>query len=467
MSFFEVLQVYMQDILRQMSEWSLWPVMFLLIIGAVYAVWCIVSVLIEYFMQRRHFNENVPVFVDKIEACSISEVEPLIEGSGMLVSQKDAMLEVAKRMMMAPADLYAVANREIGLCKEEYTRVLGRTDVVSKIAPMVGLMGTLIPLGPGIVAMGQGNVEELSASILIAFDTTVAGLIIAGITIVVSKVRKGWYTKYHAALEACMTALLQKAQTYRESLEDNPELGDVQIVDESKRKGPYLRKEIDIPFGPHADSIDNSFINSSDITQVIPVAEVPEQQPRRTMVVERNLRTVEKQAVQESIAEGFQPVEPETFAKNVRRPFIYETAAMETVIQRPSNLDVVEQKPEEPTPTAQSIKERVPEVRSETLPDVVATTQTPYSEPAVSSEPVQSEVVEPKPEPIPEPGPKPVEPEPIPEPVKVEPEPEPIQEPVVSEKRSETTTQVSDGFIPLDVLLGTTKTSIHIEGERK
>ena len=234
MSFFEVMQLYMQDMLRQLSVWALWPVLLLLIIGAIYALWCIVSVIIEYFMQRRHFRENVPVFVDKIEACSIEEVAPIIEDSGMLVSQKDAMLQVAKRMNMEPADLFAVANRELGLCKEEHARVLGRTEIAAKVAPMVGLMGTLIPLGPGIVAMGQGNTEVLSASLLVAFDTTIAGLIIAGIAIVVSKVRKGWYTKYHAALEACMTALLQKAQAHRESLEDTQATSEIAVVEEPK-----------------------------------------------------------------------------------------------------------------------------------------------------------------------------------------------------------------------------------------
>ena len=64
------------------------------------------------------------------------------------------------------------------------------TDLIAKVAPMLGLMGTLIPLGPGIVAIGEGDVQVLAESLLIAFDTTVLGLIVAAVALCVSTIRK-------------------------------------------------------------------------------------------------------------------------------------------------------------------------------------------------------------------------------------------------------------------------------------
>ena len=58
---------------------------------------------------------------------------------------------------------------------------------------MFGLMGTLIPLGPGLIALGQGDTKTLSDSLLIAFDTTIAGLVAGAIAYVVSGIRKSWY----------------------------------------------------------------------------------------------------------------------------------------------------------------------------------------------------------------------------------------------------------------------------------
>jgi hypothetical protein len=82
---------------------------------------------------------------------------------------------------------------------------------------MLGLMCTLIPLGPGIVAMGRGNVAELSMSLLVAFDGTVAGLVAAVVTMAVTAVRKRWYGQYILVLESLMTAVLDKANSAREA----------------------------------------------------------------------------------------------------------------------------------------------------------------------------------------------------------------------------------------------------------
>lgn len=53
--------------------------------------------------------------------------------------------------------------------------------MIAKLGPMFGLLGTLIPLGPGIVALGQGDTVTLSESMNVAFDTTIAGVISAAV----------------------------------------------------------------------------------------------------------------------------------------------------------------------------------------------------------------------------------------------------------------------------------------------
>ena len=45
-----------------------------------------------------------------------------------------------------------------------------------RIGPGLGLIGTLIPMGTGLAALGQGDITKLSSDLVIAFTTTVVGL---------------------------------------------------------------------------------------------------------------------------------------------------------------------------------------------------------------------------------------------------------------------------------------------------
>ena len=118
------------------------------------------------------------------------------------------MLEVVKRDGLPSETRVALARK---LLLDEEKHYVGRvrvSDLISKIAPMFGLMGTLIPLAPGLIALGQGDTKTLSDSLLIAFDTTVAGLLSAAVSLFISSVRKSWYAGYSSSLEAVMDAVL-------------------------------------------------------------------------------------------------------------------------------------------------------------------------------------------------------------------------------------------------------------------
>ena len=58
-------------------------------------------------------------------------------------------------------------------------------------------------------ALGQGDTKTLSGSMLIAFDTTVAGLISAAICFIISGIRKSWYEQYVVGLETVLETVLE------------------------------------------------------------------------------------------------------------------------------------------------------------------------------------------------------------------------------------------------------------------
>ena len=77
-----------------------------------------------------------------------------------------------------------------------------RADLIARVGPMLGLMGTLIPLGPGLAALGRGELQALAQAVTVAFDTTVLGLLVGIIGFILGRVRRRWYDHLLDALEA-------------------------------------------------------------------------------------------------------------------------------------------------------------------------------------------------------------------------------------------------------------------------
>ena len=67
--------------------------------------------------------------------------------------------------------------------------------LVARIGPMLGLMGTLIPMGPALIALSAGNIHELATNLVIAFATTVLGLLVGGVGYGIASVKKRWYSQ--------------------------------------------------------------------------------------------------------------------------------------------------------------------------------------------------------------------------------------------------------------------------------
>ena len=64
-----------------------------------------------------------------------------------------------------------------------------------RLGPVLGLIGTLIPLGPALISMSQGDIGALAHNLIVSFSTTVLGLTVGGICYFIYTVRQSWYTR--------------------------------------------------------------------------------------------------------------------------------------------------------------------------------------------------------------------------------------------------------------------------------
>jgi len=83
----------------------------------------------------------------------------------------------------------------------EAQRRLGRTRMLVRAGPALGLMGTLIPLSPALTGLAKGNTSQLSTDLRIAFSVTVLGLLIGAVAFAISLARDRMYGQDLSDLE--------------------------------------------------------------------------------------------------------------------------------------------------------------------------------------------------------------------------------------------------------------------------
>lgn len=103
-----------------------------------------------------------------------------------MIENKDNYAEV-KRLL---AEFEIAADKDIATCK-----------ILSKLGPMLGLMGTLIPMGPALAGLASGDIESMARNMQVAFATTVTGLVAAAIGYVTQQVKQRWYLQDMTNLE--------------------------------------------------------------------------------------------------------------------------------------------------------------------------------------------------------------------------------------------------------------------------
>jgi len=64
--------------------------------------------------------------------------------------------------------------------------------LVTKVAPMLGLIATMIPMGPALKSLADGNIQGISENLSIAFAGVIFALVAASLTFVAVSIKKRW-----------------------------------------------------------------------------------------------------------------------------------------------------------------------------------------------------------------------------------------------------------------------------------
>ena len=200
---------YLSGALNVISQSLTIPVMVLLLIIAVVSVIALGGFRSEYTSMKKVGVGKIRDLIFKINtAASVDDLMNVISGSDIPKSQKKVLTEIAKSEALDSDSREALARKLVEHEEEKIDKSLRNTDIITRVGPTLGLMGTLIPLGPGLAALGAGDVNTLADALTIAFDTTVVGIGSGALCYFISKIRRGWYDQYLSDLDALSDAVL-------------------------------------------------------------------------------------------------------------------------------------------------------------------------------------------------------------------------------------------------------------------
>jgi len=198
-------------ILDTISQGLQIPVIILLIIFAFAVIIILGGIIAEYRkMQKIPMNELKDLVYKLSNSNSADEMKGLINSASLANKQKRILNNIIDSKDLDEESRIALAHKYVEHEENRRTKILEKTDIITRIGPTLGLMGTLIPMGPGLAALGNGDVTTLSQAIIVAFDTTVVGIGAGALAYVIGKIRRRWYEEYVYNLDMLTDVILSR-----------------------------------------------------------------------------------------------------------------------------------------------------------------------------------------------------------------------------------------------------------------
>lgn len=184
---------YISDILYWISTGLLVPVIVLLIFFFGRALLLIGSFFGQYLSIRR----TASLLCKELDGLNKENVLTLSER----LPKKNPSLVVTYMKNLLKSDDPAQRQRLLADFEIEADKDLSVSKTLGKMGPMLGLMGTLIPMGPALVGLSTGDIASMAYNMQVAFATTVVGLFAAAIGFITQQVKQRWYLQDMTNLE--------------------------------------------------------------------------------------------------------------------------------------------------------------------------------------------------------------------------------------------------------------------------
>ena len=184
---------YVSNVLFWISNGLLVPV----IVGLLYFFVNSILLLGIFFNQYLTHSKQTKLLKKTLDSLRADNMEKLTVEAGKLPQSN--FTGFLCNIIEAPSKAYS--NRLLADYEVRADAELGKYKLLTKFGPILGLMGTLIPMGPALAGLATGDVASMAYNMQIAFATTVVGLFVGAIGYVLLQIKQRWFVAELADLE--------------------------------------------------------------------------------------------------------------------------------------------------------------------------------------------------------------------------------------------------------------------------
>lgn len=191
------------DIMFWISTGLLVPVIVLLILLFFRSLLLVGS----FFGQYVSIRKTDKVIREQMETLHVDNVDHLAE---KLPEKSNSLVVMFMKRILAEQQNKAQVQRLLANFEIAADKDLAISKTLTTLGPILGLMGTLIPMGPALVGLSTGDIASMAYNMQVAFATTVIGLVAGAIGFLTQQVKQRWYLQDMTNLECLVEVLNEK-----------------------------------------------------------------------------------------------------------------------------------------------------------------------------------------------------------------------------------------------------------------
>ena len=191
------------DIMFWISTGLLVPVIVLLILLFFRSLLLVGS----FFGQYVSIRKTDKLIREQMETLHVNNVDHFAE---KLPEKSNSLVVMFMKRILAEQRNKAQVQRLLANFEIAADKDLAISKTLTKLGPILGLMGTLIPMGPALVGLSTGDIASMAYNMQVAFATTVIGLVAGAVGFLTQQVKQRWYLQDMTNLECLVEVLNEK-----------------------------------------------------------------------------------------------------------------------------------------------------------------------------------------------------------------------------------------------------------------